>query len=71
MPETCGEAALYYEYEDTKKLMAHLVNVVNKKDLLEDMRKKSLHRGKYFTNIEDEININLEIFKKLTNKRLN
>ena len=65
MPETCVEAALYYEPRDTSTLTKHMINIANDKELGMALRKKSLNRAKHFRNIKDDINVNLAIMNDL------
>jgi glycosyltransferase involved in cell wall biosynthesis len=68
MPETCGDAALYYDPKDLNKLVSHMVSTVNNDEIIIDLKKKSLIRAKNFRNMEDEIKFNLEIFNKIINE---
>ena len=68
MPETCGDAALYYDPKDINKLASHMVNTVNNNEIIVNLKNKSLIRAKNFRNMEDEIKFNLEIFNKIINE---
>tara|TARA_B100000315_G_scaffold254958_1_gene297138 strand:- start:364 stop:1524 length:1161 start_codon:yes stop_codon:yes gene_type:complete len=65
MPETCGDAALYFKPEDTGELADAMLLLANDSDLRESLKVKSLKRALNFKDMREEILYNIDIFKQV------
>jgi len=65
MPETCQDAAIYFEPEDTHGLADAMLALADDVELRETLKQKSLKRALHFRDIRDEISFNLEIFREV------
>lgn len=65
MPETCGEAAIYFEPQDTKGLADAMLRLANDQDMRETLKDKSLKRAAHFNDMKGDIRFNLGIFREV------
>tara|TARA_B100000519_G_C14255852_1_gene444978 strand:- start:319 stop:1485 length:1167 start_codon:yes stop_codon:yes gene_type:complete len=65
MPETCEDAAIYFDPDNDQKLSECLIKMVNNEALRNSLKKKSINRSKYFRGIKQEIIYNAHIFDKI------
>ncbi len=70
MPETCGDAALYYDPEDTQGMADCMLRVVNEPGLATSLRQKARERAPLFRLPKDDILFNLEICKMALSKEI-
>jgi len=66
MPETCEDAAIYFEPEDTEGLANAMISLANKPKLRETLKAKSIKQAEKFKDMKGEIRTLLDIFNKIT-----
>lgn len=65
MPETCGDAAIYFEPDDTQGMANAMLRIINENGLREGLREKSFSQAKHFRSIKEDILFYRETFKQL------
>lgn len=69
MPETCQEAALYFDAEDVEAFGSAMMQVINDQETVRQLRAKSLRRALDFKTMKEEILFLLNLFDVLANKK--
>lgn len=65
MPETCGEAALYFDAEDTQGLADAMVRLANDQALRQKLSVSSTKQAKRFRSMKEDIEFNIGVFREL------
>lgn len=69
MPETCGDAALYFDPYNTEEMSDQISQFLNNEKLRNAYRKKSLARAKELPDYEEVTLQTLDIMKNLLNEK--